>query len=145
MRQLADTLAFAHHLLPPIVHRDLKPANILISAKGKEPGPWAVKVADFGIGGIVAAQAGGILGGGATQGRSLPTSLRGSCTPLYAAPQQLRGEDPDPRDDVFALGVIWYQMLAGDLTERPGTDWREELESVPSAVLDVLGRCLAVR
>jgi formylglycine-generating enzyme required for sulfatase activity len=73
--------------------------------------------------------------------------MRGACTPLYASPQQERGEDADPRDDVYALGVIWYQMLTGTLFERPGTDWREELADleIPPRVLDVMGRCLALR
>jgi formylglycine-generating enzyme required for sulfatase activity/serine/threonine protein kinase len=111
---------------------------------GRGAGGEGVKIADFGIGDLVAAQAVGRLGT-ARIGRTIPTALRASCTPLYASPQQMRGEDPDPRDDVFALGVVWYQMLAGELADRPGADWREELAVVPDAVLDVLGRCLAVR
>lgn len=107
------------------------------------PESLTYKIADFGIGAIVAQTVG--LFGPTRHGHTMPTILRGSCTPLYASPQQMRGEPADPRDDVFALGVIWYQMLTGDLSERPGVDWREELEEVPSAVLDVLGRCLAAR
>jgi formylglycine-generating enzyme required for sulfatase activity/serine/threonine protein kinase len=160
VRQLADVVAFAHKLNPPIVHRDLKPANILLSVGQAFPpdsdgrrvrresltdGTFDVKVADFGIGGIVAAQAMGALGDGALPGRSQPTVLRGSCTPLYASPQQMRGDAPDPRDDVFALGVVWYQLLAGDLTERPGADWREELSGMAERHANLLGRCLAVR
>ena len=54
------------------------------------------------------------------------TSLvRGSCTPMYASPDQMRGADADPRDDVHALGVIWYQILTGNLgASRPsGKGW----------------------
>jgi formylglycine-generating enzyme required for sulfatase activity/serine/threonine protein kinase len=164
MHELAGVLAFAHHLSPPIVHRDLKPANILVSFSRDaiaERSPFALrsedsasrlhggrlKVADFGIGSIVANQAMDALAGATTRGLFVPTAMRGACTPLYASPQQERGEDPDPRDDVYALGVIWYQMLTGRLVERPGADWREELDElrVPAAMVDLLGRCLAVR
>ena len=47
------------------------------------------------------------------------TAARGAFSPLYASPQQLAGADPDSRDDVFAAGVIWYQILTGDLLEWP--------------------------
>jgi formylglycine-generating enzyme required for sulfatase activity/serine/threonine protein kinase len=143
VRQLADVLAHAHQLRPPIVHRDLKPANILVRPEGSDR--YSIKVADFGIGGIVAAQAMGEMDGYTRPAHTLPTALRGSCTPLYASPQQIRGDSPDPRDDVFALGVIWYQLLTGELTERPGADWREELEGILEREINLLGRCLAVR
>jgi eukaryotic-like serine/threonine-protein kinase len=57
----------------------------------------------------------------------LTMAVRGSGTFLYASPEQSRGNDSVPRDDVLALGVIWYQMLIGDLTKgRPGgTDRRD--------------------
>jgi formylglycine-generating enzyme required for sulfatase activity len=113
---------------------------------GGEGAPFRVKVADFGIGCIVTGQGVGTL---ATSGRRafLPTALRGACTPLYASAQQMRGDEPSPRDDVFAIGVIWYQMLTGALTEQPGADWRDELAPLrlPDNVLDLLGRCVAVR
>jgi formylglycine-generating enzyme required for sulfatase activity/serine/threonine protein kinase len=151
LRTLAETVAFAHRLEPPIVHRDLKPANILVQPGDGPPGGAgqipSLKIADFGIGGVVAAAGLDLAPTAPTRGRFLPTALRGACTPLYASPQQERGEDPDPRDDVYALGVIWYQMLTGKLVERPGADWREELEPLRLApgLLDLLGRCLAVR
>jgi formylglycine-generating enzyme required for sulfatase activity/serine/threonine protein kinase len=161
MHELAGIVAFAHRLSPPIVHRDLKPANILIADCGlrtadpkslsqsaiRNPQSPMLKVADFGIGTIVAGHAHDLLASAPTRGRFFPTAMRGACTPLYASPQQERGEDADPRDDVYALGVIWYQVLTGKLFERPGADWREELVDmqVPGRVLDVIGRCLAVR
>jgi serine/threonine protein kinase len=146
MRKLADIVAFAHRLDPPIVHRDLKPANILVQPAGK--GEVSLRVADFGIGGVAVHRAREKTRRGATgPATSLAAALRGSCTPLYASPQQMRGDPPDPRDDVHALGVIWYQLLTGDLTSGPPADWRDVLaeRGVPEGALQLLGACLASR
>ena len=58
------------------------------------------------------------------------TMAHGSYTALYASPQQRRGEGPDPRDDIHALGVIWHQLLTGDLTSGVpgGLHWMEDLK-----------------
>jgi formylglycine-generating enzyme required for sulfatase activity len=143
MHELADIVAFAHRLDPPIVHRDLKPANILLQPGGD--GAVRTRVADFGIGGIAARQAREQATRPGTRGQFLATALRGACTPLYASPQQQRGEAPDPRDDVYALGVIWYQMLTGDLLTGASADWRDEIEDrhLPDDALRLLGSCLA--
>jgi serine/threonine protein kinase len=142
--KLARIIAHAHGQSPPIVHRDLKPANILVEVS--PDGEPEFKVADFGIGGIASRQAIAEGTRGTSRGLFLATALRGSCTPLYAGPQQMRGEAPDPRDDVYSLGVVWYQMLAGDLTAgRPGgTRWQRRLEDagLDRALVDLLGECL---
>ena len=66
--------------------------------------------------------------GTTARGDLLAATLAGAHTPLYASPQQIRGETPDVRDDVHALGVIWYQLLTGDLsTGAPTGLWTEEL------------------
>ncbi|MFO0843716.1 MAG: serine/threonine-protein kinase [Gemmataceae bacterium] len=144
LHQLATIVGFAHSQSPPIVHRDLKPANVLV--QGGVGGLPQLKVADFGIGGVAARQAMADNTRATTRGFFLATALRGSCTPLYASPQQMRGEAPDPRDDVYALGVIWYQMLTGDLTAgRPGgTRWQRRLKDMglDDQVIDLLGQCL---
>jgi hypothetical protein len=143
VRELADIVAHAHQLEPPIVHRDLKPSNILVQRLGD--GRTALRIADFGISGLVAGHALEEERRGTGRGRILATALRGAHTPLYASPQQVRGAPPDPRDDVYALGVIWYQLLTGDLTAgRPGgTRWVRRLSELgmPSAQLDLLGSC----
>ena len=144
MLQITETVAFTHRLDPPIVHRDLKPANILVQRS--RGGEIVFRVTDFGIGGIAVARA--------IQDNRQPTSpsqfltraLCGSGTTLYASPEQLLpGHDPDPRDDVHALGVIWYQMLTGDLTRgRPGgTAWRRRFltQGMSAAMLDLLESC----
>jgi hypothetical protein len=123
MVQLIGVVAFAHRLKRVIVHRDLKPANILVqrSARGKV----TLRVSDFGIGGVAASQSLAQAGTNAGQQPTLATKFLGSYTPLYASPQHARGEDPDPADDVYALGVIWYQLVTGDLTKGPptGNSW----------------------
>jgi formylglycine-generating enzyme required for sulfatase activity len=156
MRELAGIIAFAHRLSPPIVHRDLKPANILIAPAPHPPAPsptegrggagYSLRVADFGIGGVAARQALAATARGVSQGNFLVTALRGAHTPLYASPQQMRGDAPDPRDDVYALGVIWYQLLTGSLTAgRPGgMRWPERLRAagVSRAQVELLSSCL---
>jgi formylglycine-generating enzyme required for sulfatase activity len=141
LADLAHTAGDFHRLDPPIVHRDLKPANILVQTI------WAddvqLRVADFGIGGVVAQQVLDRTWPGRTS--ALTSALRGACTPLYASPQQQRGEPPDPRDDVYALGVIWYQMLTGDLGAAPLGDWQDELaqRGVSAAAVKLLALCVA--
>ena len=128
VRHLAEAVGFAHRLKPPIVHRDLKPANILVSSDGD--GGYLFKVADFGIGGLAAEQGLARVTQKATSpGELLATAAHGSYTLLYASPQQMRSDKPDPRDDVYSLGVIWYQLLTGDLGSGAptGMRWAEPL------------------
>ena len=92
-RQICDGLAAAH--AEGVVHRDLKPANVLVDASGR------LKIADFGL----AELTGG--GGGHLAG-----------TPSYMAPEQTTGAPVDERTDVWAAGVILYEMLCGRLPFR---------------------------
>ena len=139
-RDLVAAVAHFHGLIPPIVHRDLKPANVLRDAPAGR-----LRVTDFGIGGV-AARAAGVDGPTTLAGR-LPTGLRSSHTPVYASPQQQDGAAPDPRDDVYALGVIGYQMFTGQIGAGPGPDFAAELweHAVPDTLSAILGRCMAVR
>ena len=70
----------------------------------------------------------------------------GAYSPLYASPQQMRGDKPDARDDVYALGVIWYQLLANDLTSPAptGRKWIDTLRhgGTSDAAIDLLSSCL---
>jgi serine/threonine protein kinase len=90
-------------------------------------GVLQLKVADFGIGGIAASQA--VKEAAGKPERYVTAMAAGTCTPLYASPQQAEGRPPDPRDDVFALGIIWFQALSGNLSApRPGGfAWRTRL------------------
>ncbi len=94
----------AHH--QGIVHRDLKPLNIMICSD-KPDMSQAVKILDFGLAKIKS----GELLGSFVQAQT--TGLMGS--PYYMAPEQWADEEPDSRADIYSLGVMFYQMLAGDV------------------------------
>jgi formylglycine-generating enzyme required for sulfatase activity len=142
--ELAQTTGAFHALSPAVVHRDLKPSNILVEAVG---GVERTRIADFGIGGVAAQQA---LREAATRPSSftgvLVSELRGAHTPLYASPEQKEGQPADPRDDVHALGVIWYQLLTGKLRSGPptGRRWAEKLreDGMAAGLIDLLSACV---
>jgi formylglycine-generating enzyme required for sulfatase activity/serine/threonine protein kinase len=148
MQRLTEAVAFAHRFDPPIVHRDLKPANILVQ---RGNGGFRMKIADFGIGGLaVPALLDGVSCTATGHGGLRVTSLvRGAYTPLYASPEQMRGEPADVRDDVHALGVIWYQLLTGDLTigAPSGRLWAHRLRErgLSEAAVDLLAACVEPR
>ena len=90
--QVLDALSYAHSL--DIVHRDIKPGNIMLTARS------GLKVADFGISRLIsfeATQSAAVLG-----------------TPSYMAPEQCRGAVVDGRSDLFSLGCVIYELLAGE-------------------------------
>ncbi|MFH0795135.1 MAG: tetratricopeptide repeat protein, partial [bacterium] len=93
-RQIADAIAYAHSI--GVVHRDIKPANIML-AKGE-----VVKITDFGIAKLVdtttaeATLAGAVIG-----------------TPLYMAPEQIRGQPVDHRADIYSMGIMFYELATG--------------------------------
>jgi len=103
MRQIVSCLAEAHR--HGIVHRDLKPDNIMVSEGSRAE--LRVKVLDFGLSKLVDRRMGSSL-------MTQPGRLLG--TPLYMAPEQVVGEEADERSDIYAAGLILYEMLAG---ERP--------------------------
>jgi non-specific serine/threonine protein kinase/serine/threonine-protein kinase len=95
-RTVCDAVQYAHQNL--VVHRDLKPANILVAEDG-EP-----KLLDFGIAKLLA-EADGV--------ESPVATLTPALTPDYASPEQVRGETVTTATDVYSLGVVLYELLAG--------------------------------
>ena len=97
--QICDALQYAHDA--GIVHRDIKPENILLDKQGR------VKIADFGLAKLMGRDGGGLALTGAGQ-------VMG--TPHYMAPEQVeRPQEVDHRADIYSLGVVFYQMLTGEL------------------------------
>jgi TOMM system kinase/cyclase fusion protein len=101
MTQVLDALACAH--AQGIVHRDLKPANLMLSGTGSRRNAL---VLDFGLGGLAE-------GRRRKQWQTLTQSREFLGTPLYAAPEQLVGETPTPRADLYAWGLIFLECLTG--------------------------------
>jgi serine/threonine protein kinase len=108
LRQTADALDHAHE--QQLVHRDIKPANVIIDAKDH------VTLTDFGL--VKAARSSTITGEGAAVG-----------TLAYMSPEQAGGQELDRRSDVYSLGVVVYEMLAGE-TPFSGTTPYQTLHSL---------------
>ena len=97
--QICDALQYAHD--HGVVHRDIKPENILLDKEGR------VKIADFGLAKLVGREAKDLTLTGAGQ-------VMG--TPHYMAPEQIEHpQEVDHRADIYSLGVVFYQMLTGEL------------------------------
>lgn len=117
VRRLADALAYAHH--KGVIHRDIKPANVFMTGRTQ---PCLL---DFGIARIRQAER---LGPKDAPESQLQEIVGGS--PYYMSPEQLRREPVDARVDVYALGVLLYELLAG---KRPFSG--DSLEAITESVL----------
>ena len=157
--QVASALDAAHRL--GIVHRDVKPANIVLLTQSSPSSLWAepqqAKVLDFGIAKAKEARLDDSIPGYMT----LTDTGRVIGTPAYMSPEQARGikgDQLDGRSDLYSLGVVMYQMLAGDLPFKADTsmEWilahvrtppkslgeaRRDLQ-IPQAIVALVMRCL---
>ena len=134
---IAEGLGYAHS--KGIVHRDVKPGNILVRSDGKP------KITDFGIARIedtaehLRTQAGEVLG-----------------TPAYMSPEQVLSEPVDGRSDIFSLGIILYELCAGErpfrgdslgavfqaITQATPVPLSERNPGIPAVLADAVERCL---
>lgn len=119
--QIADAVAAAHSV--GVLHKDLKPTNILVAPRGEHQ--WHLRVADFGSGWLL--EPGRLEELGISQhwlsNAQSGLSQSASGTSLYLAPEVLAGKMPTVQSDVYALGLILYQMSIGDLNRPMAPGW----------------------
>jgi tetratricopeptide (TPR) repeat protein len=124
-RKVCAAVSYAHQNL--VIHRDLKPANIRVNAEG-EP-----KLLDFGIARLLDPET------AETDNQTVMTTR--AMTPGYASPEQRRGERMTTASDVFSLGVVLYELLAG---QKPGVrkDGEADLMKLDADLDNIIGKAL---
>jgi hypothetical protein len=148
-KQIADALEAAHE--QGIIHRDLKPANIKVRADG------TVKVLDFGLAKAMEPAGTSSVNAMHSPTLSIHATMQGVIlgTAAYMAPEQARGKAVDKRADIWAFGVVFYEMLTGrtafsgetitDIIAAVVTrevDWAAIPATTPPTVRQLLARCL---
>ncbi len=124
--EAAEVLAQAHAL--GIMHKDIKPGNLLVDESGNEP---RLLMCDFGSGTVASRERlerVGVTLMGFTQTLKADTGTSG--TPAYMAPEVLAGGLYSERSDVYSLGVLLYQLVAGDLNQPLAPGWEDDIADV---------------
>jgi eukaryotic-like serine/threonine-protein kinase len=122
--QIARAVSAAHGI--GVLHKDLKPANVLIAG---EAGAWQARLVDFGSSRLL--EPGrlselGVTAMGLTMTQGADASSPGG-TLLYLAPELLAGQSPTMQSDLYALGLILYQLLVGDFRRPMSTGWQRDI------------------
>ena len=122
--QIARAVSAAHGV--GVLHKDLKPANVLVDGS---PGAWQARLTDFGSSRLLEpgrlAEA-GVTAMGLTMADGSDASSPGG-TLLYLAPELLAGQTPTTRSDLYALGLMLYQLLVGDFRRPMSTGWQRDI------------------
>lgn len=143
--QIADALDAAHRA--GVIHQDLKPQNVLVdeAAEPLPSGAPRVKLADFGVGRVTNQEALARISLSGSIESLLKTAGAGSDsgTFLYMAPERVEGHGATPQSDLYSLGVMLFQMMAGDLDRSVTQDWKGEVAD--AIVREDLQRLLAGR
>lgn len=141
VRRIAKTVGKLHRLPKPVVHRGLKPSNVILSPTAE--GRVTVWVSDIGWGELTAP----LCTASFDASNSIRRALRGSHCRYYASPQVTAGATPDPRDDVYAMGMIWYQLLMHDPMALPPKDahWTMDIRrhGLPDSQAELIMSCLS--
>lgn len=120
--QIADAVAQAHAV--GVLHKDLKPGNILIR---ESAGGWLIQLTDFGNASLLEPERLSALGI-TRMGMTLTEGLdQLSGTPLYVAPELFAGMQPSVQSDVFALGILLYQLISGRLGQPMVSGWEAQI------------------
>jgi len=123
--QIADAVAAAHSV--GVLHKDLKPANVLVAARPASG--WQVRLTDFGSGRLL--QTDHLQGMGVTRlGLTMTQSAladSSSGTPLYFAPELIAGQAPTVQSDLYALGIMLYQLAVADLRKPMAAGWERDV------------------
>jgi serine/threonine protein kinase len=146
MRDVGRAIRAAHEV--GIIHRDLKPDNVMLVDRGRDEGEL-VKVLDFGI---------SSQSERADGEQRLTTVGQALGTPEYMAPEQAKGHQPDERFDIYALGVMFFELLTGDppfhgtnvfeivtrKTSEAAASVGSKRDDIPEALVSLVDDCLSV-
>lgn len=119
--QIADTVAAAHGV--GVLHKDIKPSNVLVAAQGDG---WRTRLTDFGNSRLLQPERLAELG--ITSLGLTTTRTDTSGTPLYLAPELIAGQSASIRSDLYALGVVLYQLVVGDLHQPLAPGWERGID-----------------